>query len=486
MNFRRKTQIFVGLGVAAAVAGQMAPAWAENDQVPVNPYMSSGSVSNAHDDSYMSNSVAHAGPRSGDLDVRQVYMGKPESPIGACMTTMFDSKGNMFAECAGPQRAWLVWMDPHTLATKAVYDLPNGPVPAVSYVYIDNQDRIVAATANRTVEVIEAVPGPQPGLRKVRDYDLSSVLAPTDKIVGVMPDWSGRIWFATMGKGNLAGTQVGSQDAVVGTIDPNSGAVQATTLQGEAVGNSLAADETQGVYLATDKAMYRFQADAAGAPSISWRQGYENVGVRKPGQQSTGTGTTPAVIGSGYVAITDNADPMNVMVYRRDTGAQVCKQPVFDAPSDLLPAGAPVRYASATENSLVSVDNGLIVENNYGTQLAVDGGSKDSRSGVARIDIAPDGSGCSVAWTNDASVPSVVSKHSYATGLLYTYTREGDPVGLGTWYFTAIDAATGKTVFKTKTGTGPGFDSTYSAMTIGPDGSAYVGTDTGLLGVFPR
>jgi hypothetical protein len=62
----------------------------------------------------------------------------------------------------------------------------------------------------------------------------------------------------------------------------------------------------------------------------------------------------------GYVAITDNADPMNVVVYRKAVrlrGGQrrkVCEVPVFDQGS------------SATENSLLTNNRSLYVENNYG------------------------------------------------------------------------------------------------------------------------
>ncbi len=63
----------------------------------------------------------------------------------------------------------------------------------------------------------------------------------------------------------------------------------------------------------------------------------------------------------GYVAITDNADPMNVVVYRnarklRGEKRTVCKQPVFGV------------GGSATENSLITAGRSLVVENNYGYQ----------------------------------------------------------------------------------------------------------------------
>src|SRR4029434_8838808 len=96
-----------------------------------------------------------------------------------------------------------------------------------------------------------------------------------------------------------------------------------------------------------------------------------------------------------YVAITDNADPMNVVVYRRarhvaDERRVVCQQPVFEQGASAtensrigtdtsqtdgrahgdrgVSCQQPVceQGASATENSLIGTDNSMIVENNYG------------------------------------------------------------------------------------------------------------------------
>ena len=62
--------------------------------------------------------------------------------------------------------------------------------------------------------------------------------------------------------------------------------------------------------------MYRFDA-RDGRPAVTWRRTYPNIGVAKPGQTEAGSGTTPTLIGRRYVAITDNADPMHVLVYER-------------------------------------------------------------------------------------------------------------------------------------------------------------------------
>ena len=45
---------------------------------------------------------------------------------------------------------------------------------------------------------------------------------------------------------------------VVGTVDPASGAVEVDRHSAEPIGNSFAVDETGGVYIVTDRALYRF------------------------------------------------------------------------------------------------------------------------------------------------------------------------------------------------------------------------------------
>jgi hypothetical protein len=75
----------------------------------------------------------------------------------------------------------------------------------------------------------------------------------------------------------------------------------------------------------------------------------------------------------------------------------------------------------------------------------------------------------------------VVPKLSLANGLVYAYTK--DPTGDGSdpWYLTAIDFGSGRTVYKLLAGYGLGFNNNYAPITIGPDGSAYVGSLGGLV-----
>jgi hypothetical protein len=132
-------------------------------------------------------------------------------------------------------------------------------------------------------------------------------------------------------------------------------------------------------------------------------------------------------MGKRWVAITDNADPMNVVVYRRGADVrgrrEVCRVPVFH------------KGASATENSLIAAGRAMV-----------------------------------------ASVP----KLSLANGLVYTVTK--DPAGTSdVWCLAALDFRTGKLVYKYRYGTGPGFNPNYAPVSIGEHGEAYVGVLDGLV-----
>jgi hypothetical protein len=139
------------------------------------------------------------------------------------------------------------------------------------------------------------------------------------------------------------------------------------------------------------------------------------------------------------------------------------------------------RGASDTENSLIAAGQSLVVENNYGyTGPAAMELGGTTRPGFARVDVAADGSGCRLVWTNTSiSAPTVVPKLSFATGLIYAYTKTSAPTD--PWYWTAIDFRTGALVWRQVAGTGLGYNNNYAGLTLGPDGTAYLGTLGGII-----
>jgi hypothetical protein len=226
------------------------------------------------------------------------------------------------------------------------------------------------------------------------------------------------------------------------------------------------------VYVVSDAALYRFDAGPGGAPRVTWRETYPNIGTAKPGQTEAGSGTTPTLMGTGLVAITDNADPMDVVVYRRAATVsgprRVCSVPVFD------------RGASDTDQSLVATPTAIVAENNYG--YSGPGATENGRTttaGLQRVDVGP--SGCHTVWRSRETAPSVVPKLSLAGGLVYTYTKDARADGQDAWYLTALDFRTGRTVFKRLGGEGLGFNNNYAPVTLGPDGAAYLGVLAGIV-----
>jgi hypothetical protein len=177
-------------------------------------------------------------------------------------------------------------------------------------------------------------------------------------------------------------------------------------------------------------------------------------------------------MGTDYVAITDNADPMDVVVYKRaaqvDGARVVCKQPVFS------------KGASDTDQSLIATPTSMVVENNYGysSPAAVQNGATTT-PGLERVDLTK--KGCRTVWHSDEIAPSVVPKLSLANGIVYTYTKPPNADGEDGWYLTALDYGTGKTLWKALAGEGLGYNNNYAPVTLGPDSSAYVGVLGGLV-----
>jgi hypothetical protein len=429
---------------------------------PRHPFMAPNGRSNLHNDAFQTDTNWIAGPLGRDMEVLS------NAQFADCASVTFDSRGRIVTICVGVQGPQLVMMDARTLDTLAVHPLPPR-IPGTGsifndfagggYFYLDERDRAVIPTTTRHVFVVAAT---ESGFVMERDYDTSGAVPPGDKIISALPDWSGRIWFI-------------STRGVVGTIDPAGGTVRSRDL-GEDISNSFAVDDQGGVYVVTQNALYRFDADGEGAPAQTWRVEYKNSGIAKPGQVHAGSGTTPTVMERGRVAIADNSDPMNVVVYRRGrqvTGSRVvCEQPVFG------------RGASATDQSLIAARNSIVVENNYGhgSPMSVNDG-KTTTPGLERVDIVRGGRGCRKVWHSDEIAPSVVPKLSVETGLVYTYTKPAREDGTDAWYFTALDFCTGRTRYKRLTGTGLGYNNNFAPVTLGPDGTAYVGVLGGLVAV---
>lgn len=421
---------------------------------------------NIHSDPFMTDVHRPSGPL-GDGEELSTFFARE------CGSVMFDSQGRIVTICVGLDHPVLALLDPVTLEVLAARDLPpRNPSPnplqdftGGGYFYLDNLDRPVYPTSTRHVQ-IASLDGTTFSVD--RDFDLTGAIPSGDAIVSALPDWSGRLWFVT-------------RDGLVGTINRGSGAVRTRRLKGEGISNSFAVDNSGGVFLVSDQALYRFDAGAGGRPKVSWRLRYPDSGIHKPGQVDAGSGTTPTVMNRGLLAITDNANPMNVLVVRRKrrlgprgrgrAGAAarrkrvVCKRPVF------------AKGASATDNSLIATRRSIVVENNYGYDMPTSP-SELTAPGLVRIDVRRRGRGCRKVWRSGERGSSVVPKLSIANGLVYTYTK---PTTDSAWFLTALNFRTGRTVYRRLSGTGFGHNNNYAPVTIARDGTIYVGVLGGLV-----
>jgi hypothetical protein len=70
---------------------------------------------------------------------------------------------------------------------------------------------------------------------------------------------------------------------------------------------------------------------------------------------------------------------------------------------------------------------------------------------------------------------------SLANGIVYAYTKAPRSDEIDAWYLTALSFRTGATVYSQLAGTGLGFNSNYAPVSVGPDGTAYVGALGGLV-----
>ena len=436
---------------------------------PQNPFLAKDPNSNIHNDTWMTDAYGRPGPLGSSLQATS-----EKKPLALCGSLTFDTHGQLVTVCPSaiaPPQARII--DPDTLATIDSYDLPNAPDPPGTkkyqnftgggYLFLDNENRLWVPTTTDHIFVLrEAAGGSR--LVKAGDYDLTGVLdESTERITSALPDFNGLIWF------------VSKQNGKIGTLDPKTGRIRAMKL-GEEVENSFAVGR-RGVFIVSDKRMYRCQAKKNGKPYITWQHGYPNSGIVKPSQVDAGSGTNPTILNGGLVAITDNANRMDVVVYRtrnnlrKGQHRKVCEVPVFK------------KGASATENTLLAVGRSLVVENNYGYQNPFGPNSGAvTQPGFARVHIDKNGKGCEKVWTNhDVRAPTVVPKVSTTTGLIYAYARPPDPSGSQGYYWTAINFHNGNTVWRQYAGSGLVYNNNYAGVAIGPDGTAYLGVIGGIV-----
>lgn len=454
-------------------------------EVPQHPYLAPEGTNGMHGNSYNTGSYNFMGP----LGIDPIVNSRSMNVFGGLVATlMFDSQGRIMCISGNVVGFRLLLLDADTLEILCETRLPQRPstVEAIktfnfdaissdtsggAYCHLLTGDRPIIGNSDNVIQIyyVDESSG-TPEWKVEKEWNISNSLPEGSYITDAIPDFEGNIWFVT-------------RPGEVGYIDITDDSVHIMKLENEEIQNTLAIC-ADGIYIVSDFAMYRFEIGEDGTPVYTWRTAYDRGTTLKPGAINQGSGTTPTLLdvpcadGSvrKLVAITDNADKqVHVCIYDRDTGEVIAEVPVF------------TEGKSVSENSLIAHGRSFIVENNYsesGSGFLVNDPS--SEPGVVRIDMNDDCTDAFIAWESNEASCTVVPKLSTKNGLVYLYTREygnGIPDSAVAWYFTAVDFETGETVYKVFTGCGKNWNNSYGPITIGPNGTAYVGVFNGLISI---
>lgn len=498
--FASKTRtLLTGSALAAAallVPGPLAAAAPFGPLPPANPHLGPVGTATMHGDAESSDTTPFAGPGLGPVDARYVPL------MGACPTILQGADAMPMALCTNiiGREPVVHLLDPATGSSLASLTLTKGSLLGGVYAYVDDEDRLVMVDGDTDMLRIGHSRGADGAWRLTVDSTTPLADAVTghcgggdcDAVNSLMPDRDGNVWLA-------------SALGVVGVVAPD-GTVRTTRLAGEQIANSIST-AALGTAVTTDHATYLFTADAAGAPTVLWREEYDRGTARKPGQLSWGSGASPTFFGPArgdeYLAITDNADAQeSLVVYRAATGQTVCEVPIFTPGS------------SGTEDSPIGSGNSVFLTSTYGYPYpALPEGAGPSTpamapiaGGMTRIDVNAAGDGCATVWESDIR-SSAVPRLSIADGLLYTVTRDplvpgavagsadlriDEPMAamatgvLDSYFYTAVDAETGEVRARQHIGSTAAVDTLEMVGMITPDRVMYQGTITGLLRIAPR
>lgn len=410
-----------------------------------NPYLGINSLATMHGDAQSSDATPFAGP--GDPGVGGTWKVTFTNHWAACPTILAGQDGYIQAlmtqflgSDAKLRKPKLAIIEPASGAQLGAMEIPTGALLGGVYAYLDADSNLVMVDGtNALTWISHSQDGMKVWVSRRIDLTDAMKLEPKDHVVGIVPDWHGRIWVA-------------SERGVVGLIDPKRNVVRLTKLQQysptERIDNSISACP-QGVSIITSHGIYMLGADASTSkPRIIWSHSYDRGTKQKPGQLSHGSGATATFFGpngSDYVMLSDNADRQEkLIVYRSADGSAVGEGALFTP------------GASGTENSMIGVQNSIVGACTFGYPYAQYPDTKPAyraqvAPGMERWDVNDDASGITLKWRNNGIYSAAVPRLSTADTLIYTCERPRGPAGVLTGpvvYACAIDMDSGRVVHR--------------------------------------
>lgn len=467
------------------------------DEPPTNPFIADSPWPMSHRNPYAQASSPYPGPRSIQLTTRSSFhIGMPGLITLAISGKYPDGKRVIWGSSsthvfkADESLNYIKTMTKENLTVSSVFSTDE--MLSGAYTLVDKDNTFYMPRFTKIFAFGDAITGNRYSdiiIQGVYEIPASQLIDPAEKIVGLSMTWDGMLAFAT--SHGLVGVVSRFFDKAYYYRFP----------AGEFVSNSIACDEKGGIYVVTNKNMYRVQwtgsALTIDPDKGGWSAGYE-TGDASGIRLGAGSGSTPTLMGTGnqdkFVIITDGQNLMHLVLFWRDEIPTDWQQ-IPGTKSRRIAAQVPVTFGdpNATETlseqsvcvrgyGIAVVNNQLKVSlNNQVISVLLSGITPIAPYGVEKFVWDPMTRTLKTAWVNKSvSIPNGIPSMSQATNLFYGVGKK-----LGAWTFEALDWTTGKSVFSYPYGMTPANNSAYAATEIGLDGSLLTGTLTGMVVMKP-
>ena len=490
--------LFVSSTVFAAGPTQDPAMPAPSQSPPRNPFLADSNWPMSHAGPYNQASTDAAAPRR-PIDAQPSFLEGEAVPITLAVSSVYPD-GNRVVWGKTLQHVFKLDVLSGKMSYFARLERENPIDQAISGAYsLVDCDGVYFAPQGDLIEgFADAVEGDaESDIQLKFRYQIPEGQEAPSRIVGLNMTYDGRIIFVT-------------QTGLVGSLSRQLQDAKYLQLQlepNESITNTIAIDETGGIFVLTSRQLHRVDwKPAAEAPlALAWSAPYATDHLRANGRLGTGSGTTPSLVGTEgqdqFVAICDGQRLMHMVLVWRGEIPEDWKG--LPGKHRRIAAEVPVTFGnpdaeeSTTEQSitvrgyeLVTVSNlygeiGPLVKRifktrgigvhhatihqSYRASIAPYGAEKFTWDPKSRTLVS--------TWANpEISCPNGVPTMSEKTGLLYCIGQRNSE-----WTLEAVNWETGESEFYQVLSRDPANNSFYAATEIGPDGMIITGTYGGIL-----
>ncbi len=449
---------------------------------PKNPFLADSEWPISHGNSYVQASSPLPGPvMASEANLQFVEFDFPS--IVLAYSGIFSDGGRVVW---GSNLSSVFKIDPETNPIQVIAKLDkadNNFNPIVGAYTLIDQDNVFFVPTKSGIRSFTDV---EEGNRLSGIVERDSITFPENEIRGellaINLTFDGMLVFAT-------------SKGTVGIVSRDFSTYQTINLDdGEEISNSLAVDETGGIYVVTSRKMRRVQwtgqhlsLDSADG---AWSANYETGEDLGSGRLGLGSGSTPSLMGvddqDRFVVITDGQELMHLVMFWREEIPQDW-QAIAPGKDRRIAAEIPITFGDEDATHSISEQSVLIlgyqvvvVSNDYGEE-AGSGMMPVIQGlpawGVEQFTWDPETRVLKQSWFNkDVGCPNGIPTMSAASGLFYCIGKRED-----NWTLEALDWGTGESAFFKVIGEDGKYNTTYAATEVGHNGNIITGTFKGVV-----